>query len=254
MEILIGLLGGVLVGATGIGSGSLIAPLLVLSGYSPAAAVGTGLVSLICSKCTAAELHRRLGHWPSRHTITLTMGGLTGVATSWVGSRLFLRAFDLHWESYWKLILAGALLLTAASLQLPRPTNQKHGLYFNCADRPVLLYLIGTVVGVVVALTSAGSGGLLIPLLLWVTPWETQELAAISNVYGTAVGLASILLYAGNHFLDFRLILLVLAGVLPGVFLGVRLSRKTSRRIFARGIAIGAAYVACTLLIRTLLP
>ena len=45
-EIAFGLLGGTLIGATGIGSGSLLTPLLILAGYRPTVAVSTGLATL----------------------------------------------------------------------------------------------------------------------------------------------------------------------------------------------------------------
>ncbi len=255
MELLIGLLAGILVGATGIGSGSLIAPVLVLGGYTPATAVGTGLVAMICSKLTAAELHRRLGNWPPRHTITITLGGLSGVASTWAGSSssLCTGALHLHGESYWKFVLAAALLLAAVALQFSRQDTGIHrGLYFNCENRPVILYLIGASVAVVVTLTSAGSGGLLIPLLLWVTPWKPQELASTSNVFGTVVGLAGIAFYAHEHVQDLRLTLIVLTGVVPGVFVGVRFAGLISREMFARGVGVLTASIAGALLFRTL--
>lgn len=59
-EIVIGLLGGTLIGATGIGSGSLLTPLLILAGYEPSVAVGTGLATLIVSKL-AAKLSKASG-------------------------------------------------------------------------------------------------------------------------------------------------------------------------------------------------
>src|SRR5437899_5321242 len=77
--MLIGLAGGVLIGATGAGAGSLLTPLLILAGYRPALAVGTGMGSLFVSKLVGSVAHRRLGHWPGRIGWLVIVGGFVGV-------------------------------------------------------------------------------------------------------------------------------------------------------------------------------
>src|SRR5258706_16268842 len=114
IEVLIGLAGGLLIGATGIGSGSLIAPLLILGGYSPATAVGAGLISLVLSKLTATELHRQMGHLPQRNALPIVTGGLSGVALTWVGTLLLERGgghWNLGFETLVKISLGIGLLL-----------------------------------------------------------------------------------------------------------------------------------------------
>src|SRR5215468_6431483 len=79
-EIALGLLGGTLIGATGIGSGSLLTPLLILAGYKPSVAVSTGLATLIISKLAGSLAHRSLGNWPGRQGWFVVAGGVLGVA------------------------------------------------------------------------------------------------------------------------------------------------------------------------------
>ncbi|HZQ91053.1 MAG TPA: sulfite exporter TauE/SafE family protein [Terriglobales bacterium] len=247
IEVLIGLGGGLLIGSTGIGSGSLIAPLLILAGYSPATAVGAGLVSLVVSKLTATELHRQMGHLPGRRALPLVIGGLGGVALTALGTR-FVSRWDVQFETIMKLALGVGLLGVAATLLIPRSAGSQLRRASPFTGHPVLLLSLGAGVALVVALTSAGAGGLLIPALLIVTHWEPAELAAVSNFYGTAVGAASILLYVGYHSLNFPLIGLVLIGLLPGVLLGTRLSRRISRPWLTRGAGVVAGYLGCALL------
>src|SRR5512132_3025005 len=78
-EVFFGLLGGTLIGATGIGSGSLLTPLLILAGYRPSVAVTTGLATLIVSKLTGSIAHRSLGNWPGHRAWFVIAGGVLGV-------------------------------------------------------------------------------------------------------------------------------------------------------------------------------
>ena len=59
---LAGLLIGLLVGATGMGGGSLMTPLLVIAfGFNPTVAIGTDLLHGAIFKSVGAVRHRRLG-------------------------------------------------------------------------------------------------------------------------------------------------------------------------------------------------
>src|ERR1044071_5831896 len=82
-----GLLVGLLSGATGVGGGSLMTPLLVLLfGYSPTVAVGTDIVHGAIFKSFGAILHRRLGTVQARLSGWMLIGSapasLAGVAVS----------------------------------------------------------------------------------------------------------------------------------------------------------------------------
>jgi len=248
IEVLIGLAGGLLIGSTGIGSGSLIAPLLILAGYSPATAVGAGLVSLVLSKATATELHRQMGHLPWRSAAPLVTGGLLGVALTWLGIRL-VGHLHLGFETVVKAALGVGLLLVAATLLIPRKPLARQDSWDRLIGHPALLFALGAAVAIVVALTSAGAGGLLIPALLVITRWEPTELAAVSNFYGVAVGASSIFVYLAHNSLNLPLIAWVLLGLLPGVVLGTRLSRLISRPWLARGAGLVAGYLGCVLLL-----
>jgi uncharacterized membrane protein YfcA len=82
-----GLAVGLLVGATGMGGGSLLTPVLVLLfGFSPSVAVGTDLLHGACFKTVGALRHRRLGNVQARLSGWMFLGSgpasLAGVATA----------------------------------------------------------------------------------------------------------------------------------------------------------------------------
>jgi hypothetical protein len=92
-------------------------------------------------------------------------------------------------------------------------------------SRPALTVLVGAVVGLIVGMTSVGSGSLMIVLLMLVYPMLTSR-----RLVGTDLVQAVPLVAAAalGHVLvgDFRLglTLSILAGSIPGVLLGSRLS------------------------------
>lgn len=249
IEVLIGIAGGLLVGATGIGSGSLIAPLLIAAGHRPEAAVGSGLACLIVSKFTAAELHRELGHFPGRVAVPVIAGGLAGVVWTWAGTAL-LGHFTLHVGAFLQFAIGVVLLVVAATLVAPQSLAPRIRFPEHLRETPWMLFIAGAAIAVVVTLTSAGSGGLLLPILLLLTRWRTPELAAVSSLYGVIVGAAAIAVYIAHNSLDLALIANVMIGLLPGVVVGTALARMISRTLLARSAALVAGCLGCALLFK----
>jgi uncharacterized membrane protein YfcA len=244
-EIWIGLAGGLLIGATGTGAGSLMTPLLILAGVRPAIAVGTTLALLAASKTTGSLVHGRLGHWPGRDAWILVAGGAVGVAAAWIPAQNLLAASAEPWtRRMMAVMLLGIAAATAfqhsgVHLDRPRP---------DTAPRPAALVAAGGAVAAVMTLTSAGSGGLLVPLLLLTTPWSPRQLAAASNVFGCVAGVLGVVVHLGLGHFDSRTFAAVLLGVLPGVVAGALLSRRISRPTLALGMAVLAAALGIRLL------
>jgi uncharacterized membrane protein YfcA len=245
-EVLFGVLGGTLIGATGVGSGSLLTPLLIMAGYKPSVAVSTGLATLIVSKLTGAIAHHSLGNWPGRYGWIVVGGGVLGVmaigfatAGGFSPSELFVRR-------------AVAVSLFASSVAVwIRPGSPKRAEDGDgVAARPDVraLFLSGAITGGFVMLTSAGSGSLLVPLLLTVTAWGVPQLAATSNVFGWVAALLSLALHAGLGAFDTRLFLLVLLGLIPGVIAGVGVSPWIRRRAFTPVLSIFTLYLGFRLI------
>ena len=155
IEILIGLIGGILIGGTGAGVGSLITPLLILAGYRPAVAVSTGLGTLALSKLTGATLHHQLGNWPDRNVGIVVAGGAAGVVLTWLLTRSIVLTAAQQ-DSALKIMLGVTLVLAAISLQISNRDGH-HGLIRDLEHRPGVLFVIGALVAFIVATTAAGS-------------------------------------------------------------------------------------------------
>ena len=238
-EILLGLLGGTLIGATGVGSGSLLTPLLILAGYKPTVAVSTGLATLIVSKLAGSLAHRSLGNWPGRQGWFVVAGGILGVLVVTLIGRAGLSPSEL----FVRRAVALSLFATTVAVWL-RTQTREHG---ERAD-PRMLFITGAIVGGFVTLTSAGSGSLLVPLLLTITAWGVPQLAATSNLFGWIVALLSFALHVGTQNFDPHLFGLVLIGLAPGVAAGVFLSPWIERRSFAPALSLFTLYLAVQLI------
>lgn len=240
-EVLLGLLSGTLIGATGIGSGSLLTPLLIVAGYAPSVAVTTGLGTLIVSKLTGSIAHRSLGNWPGRRAWFVIAGGVAGVLVV----SLLSRAAVAPSERFIQRAVAVSLFATTITVCLRAEPAAKE--MERQADWKGL-FAAGLIVGGFVTLTSAGSGSLLVPLLLTVTAWGVPQLAATSNWFGWIAALLSFGLHVTQRTFDPHLFLLVLAGLVPGVIGGVFLSPMIERRSFAPALSLFTLYLAIQLI------
>jgi uncharacterized protein len=258
VEILLGLVGGVLVGATGSGFGTVITPILLLLGYRPSVAIGTMLGVLVATKFVGAVTHQQLGHWPRQHVWLLLAGGVGGAlvsgfaATSWMpaipgGNRLLER-------------FVGAALLGLATFIVGQELLKKYGrdpvilddIVPNTRPRggPMTLFAVGMGTGMAVTLTSAGSGSVLVPALALVTNWSTAQLAAASNLFGWVVGVIGVLLFSHAGAFAWPLFAKVLIGTLPGIYLGALVSRKITRQWLLRTVALVAVILGVRLIFR----
>jgi uncharacterized membrane protein YfcA len=111
----------------------------------------------------------------------------------------------------------------------------------------ILLLPIGAGVGTLQALTSGGSGSVLVPLLASTTDWTVAQMAAVSNLFGCVVGGLSVGMYLKLGNFNLELFFKVLLGVVPGIVAGGLLSRWISRGWYVRGIAAVTTYIGLRL-------
>ncbi len=222
LVVLFGLGVGILIGLTGIGGGSLMTPLLIIViGVQPVVAIGTDLAYGAVTKTVGGWRHLRRGTVDLGVSKWLAFGSVPGAVLGVV----LLERLDLDVTVVLTLvavalmIVALAVLARAAFVRRPREREQ-------VALDPrakVSAVAIGAVLGLLLGLTSVGSGALIGPaliLLFRLTP---------RRVVGTDVFHAAILLWAAGlaHWvggnIDFALMGTILLGSVPGVWIGAAL-------------------------------
>jgi len=227
---LAGLVVGLTVGVTGMGGGALMTPILVLLfGVDPLAAVSTDVVASLVMKPIGGAVHARRGtvhtgivRWLALGSVPAAFGGVLILKTLGEGEQLSNRLTTI----------LGVTLVIAAAAMTARVVLSAHRQWATLppADVPVRKWLtlgVGVVGGLVVGMTSVGSGSLMIVLLLTLYPRLSS-----SSLVGTDLVQAIPLVAAAalGHVLfgDLRLGLTgaLLVGAVPGVYLGARVSSK----------------------------
>lgn len=230
---------GFAIGLTGVGGGSLMTPLLLLFGYPAPVAIGTDLLYAAITKAGGAVAHHRAGNVDWSIVRLLALGSVptslivhaviaqTGFHDSPNFERLLTISLGLM------LIVTSIVLIYENKLVVRKPkksANSRATLIYR--QRHFLTLIMGVLLGVCVTLSSVGAGAFAAAVLL-VLYTQNSTVKVIGSDIAHAVPLTFIAglgyLFAG--YVDFKLLLSLLAGSLPAIALGSRLSSRIPERI-----------------------
>ncbi len=223
---------GLLVGLTGAGGGALMTPMLILLfGVTPSSAISSDLVAAVLMRPFGAAVHLRRG------TVNMRLVGLMvlgSVPMAFLGSYLLhlLGGGGVDDQAHVEIVLGAALLVGAAAMIVryildKRSGQLRLGTVTDVVVRPLPTILIGAVGGLIVGLTSVGSGSLMIVLLLFVYP-----LIGANQLVGTdltqAVPLTAAAALGALTFghVEFAVTASVAIGSVPAVLVGSFLSSR----------------------------
>ncbi|TDB89592.1 sulfite exporter TauE/SafE family protein [Actinomadura sp. KC216] len=244
----------IIVGLTGMGGGALMTPMLVtFFGVSPLAAVSSDLVAAAVMKPVGSAVHYRQGTIDMRLVGWLCAGSVPAAFSGVLLARALGHGGEV--EDIISKAMGAALMIAAVGLVLrgylsrragaaPGATEEKSegksgGTVPKVKVRPVPTVVVGAIGGLVVGITSVGSGSLIIVALLALYPAlkanqlvGTDLLQAVPLVFAAAIG----------HLLfgDFRMEVTaaLLVGSIPGVYLGSRISSRAPGGIIRRILTI----------------
>ena len=228
-----GLLVGFTVGLTGMGGGALMTPIMVIFfGVAPLAAVSSDLLVSLVMKPVGGMVHFRRGTVRMDLVRWLVVGS---VPAAFAGALLLRALGPAHVEPLLKRALGLALVAAAAAMVLRTRLARTRGVgpeHRLTTVRPLPTMAVGVFGGLIVGLTSVGSGSLMIVLLLVLYPGlSSAELVGTDLVQAIPLVAAAAL----GHVLfgDIRLGLTIslLVGALPGVYVGARLSARAPERV-----------------------
>jgi uncharacterized protein len=244
---------GFLVGLTGAGGGALMTPMLILLfGIKPSTAISSDLVAAVVMRPVGAFVHLRKGT-VNLHLVGWMVAGSVPMA--------FLGAYLLHLlgnaksdEHTIQILLGGALLVGAAAMLLRLAMDRRHGIartavVHDAAVRPVPTVLIGMVGGLIVGMTSVGSGSLMIVLLLFVYPMlGANQLVGTDLTQAVPLTVAAALGALAFGHVEFAVTTSLIIGSVPAVLVGSYLSSRAPDRYIRPAItfvilASGLKYV-----------
>ncbi|MET0137814.1 MAG: sulfite exporter TauE/SafE family protein [Sphingobium sp.] len=240
-----GLLVGVLVGLTGVGGGSLMAPILILLiGVAPATAVGTDLWFAAITKTVGGTVHHRYGDPDWQVVRRLACGSVpAAIVTLLLLSQLHMGQVK---QGLLMNLLGGALVLTAlatlswgairrAATSIP---PARAAAYHRV--QPALTVVAGAILGVLVSMTSVGAGALGATLLLALYPRRMTPARLVGTDIVHAVPLTMVAglghLWLGN--VNFTLLGSLLVGSIPGILIGSLLATRVSGAVIRPFLAL----------------
>jgi uncharacterized membrane protein YfcA len=227
--VIAGAVVGLLVGMTGMGGGSLMTPMLILIfGFDPKTAVGTDILHGAVFKSFGAVRHRQLGNVHGHLALWMLLGS---APLSLVGVEI-ASSFSDSTSSAMGRVVGGALIAGGIGFAA------KTFLRGHPDDAPLILarrqkliaVLIGATCGLVVGLTSVGSGTFFGLAMLLVFPLTAPK------IVGTDMLHAALLLWVAGtgHLLhgnvDLHAMGWLLVGSIPAVLVGSQLSVRVPER------------------------
>jgi uncharacterized membrane protein YfcA len=233
---------GVSVGLTGMGGGALMTPIMVMVfGVDPTSAVGSDLASSVAMKPFGAVVHHRARtvRWDIVRWLLPT-----AVPAGFAGAFL-LHLFGEGQQLQHRVKIAiGVALVLAVVGMFVRPLVARRRGAGSIDDpqtpvRKVPTLLVGLAGGLVVGMTSVGSGSLIVVMLMLIHPrLRANELVGTDLVQAIPLVAAAAL----GHLIigDAKLGLAgtVLIGAIPGIYAGAKLSSRAPSSVLRWALAI----------------
>lgn len=234
---------GTVVGMTGMGGGALMTPALIFLGVNPTAAVANDLVAAAIYKSVGASVHYREGSPNLRLAMWLGVGSVPcAFAGAFIVSAV---GGEGEQDSFVKVAIGYALLLAAGTYTLRLLVNLREvtrGTARHDTDpaiRPVPTMLVGAVGGLLVGITSVGSGSVIMVTLLLLYP-GLQAVALVGTDLVQAVPL--VLAAAVSHVIvtgiDWDVLVPLLVGSIPGIWFGSKIANRVPQMFIRRGIVL----------------
>ena len=262
---------GLLVGMTGAGGGALMSPMLILLfGVTPSTAISSDLVAAVVMRPIGAAVHLRARTVNLRLVRWMVFGSVPAA---------FLGAYLLHLMGNSKMAqtkievaLGVALLLGAAAMVLRlaldrRVGHTRTGAVHAVIARPLPTVVIGVVGGLIVGMTSVGSGSLMIVFMLFLYPTlGASQLVGTDLTQAVPLTLAAALGALAFGHVDVGVTASLVIGSVPAVYVGSLLSSSMPDRyirpaiafvIFASGlkyVGVGTTalgWILCSVLLAT---
>jgi uncharacterized membrane protein YfcA len=227
------------------GGGALMTPALLFLGVGEAATVVTAdLTAAAVYKTGGAIVHKREGSPNMRLAMWLMIGS---IPMALLGPHLVAWFTDDTEELNQVLVISigFALLLAAATyalrlyVNLRRVRSGTHVHDDNPAIRIVPTLLVGMLGGLLVGITSVGSGSVIMIALLMLYPGlSAVKLVGTDLVQAVPLVMAAAISNIFLHGMDWAILIPLVIGSVPGTILGATLAPRVPQSFIRRGIVV----------------
>ena len=248
--LIISALIGVVIGLTGMGGGALMTPALILVGIPPTAAVANDLVVNAVNKVIGAGVHWRHGKPNLKIAFWLILGS---VPTAYLGAWLVHAVGAEDVQGLLKNAI-GVTLIVASSAYFLRAFFEMSGRIRtgnnpNPPVKPVLTLLVGVIGGLMVGITSVGSGTVILMCIMLLYPTlAALRLVGTDLVQAVPLVIAAAIGHVMVTGVDWNLLVPLLIGGAIGTFFGSQFASRVPQGLIRRGITIVLAVTASAML------
>jgi uncharacterized membrane protein YfcA len=241
LEVIAGFLIALAIGMTGVGAGSITAPVLILFfAQSASDSITTALVFGTVVKVLAAPIYLFRGQINFRILGYLALGGLPGVLLG----TLLLASMNKASLNEPVLIIVGFTIVFSAGATLMRSRATElvsqpiKGKWLACLVAPI---------GMEVGFSSAGAGALGSVVLMRFTSLLPAQVVGTDLAFGLALSLFGGSLHVGMTGLPFAMVSKLLLGGIPGVLIGTQLASWLPPRKMRLALCVWLLYVGVQL-------
>jgi uncharacterized membrane protein YfcA len=215
--------------------------LILLFGVSPSSAISSDQVAAVLMRPIGALVHFRAGTVNLRLVRWMVLGS---VPAAFLGAYLLRLLGHAHAAQHKiETALGIALLVGAAAMVLRFVLDRRHGhtragLVRDVVPRPAITVAIGVIGGLIVGMTSVGSGSLMIVLLLFVYPTiGANQLVGTDLTQAVPLTLAAAVGALIFGHVEFGVTGSLIIGSVPAVLVGSLLSSTVPDRYVRPAIA-----------------
>ena len=236
---------GIVVGLTGMGGGALMTPALIFLGVGDTSTVVTAdLTAAAIYKSGGAIVHAKEG---SPHLDLAKWLIIGSVPMALLGPYLVAAVTDSQEELEYvlKMSIGFALLLAASTYALRLYINLRRvrggvpDADPNPPVRPIPTLLVGALGGLLVGITSVGSGSVIMVALLMLYPGlAAVRLVGTDLVQAVPLVLAAAISNIALHGLDWEILIPLVIGSVPGTLIGARIAPRVPQSFIRRGIVV----------------
>jgi uncharacterized protein len=220
--VTLGAVTGAMIATTGLGGGSLLTPALLFLGLPTTVLIGTDLTIASITKLGAGWRHHAQGMIEWKTVGWLALGSLpAGYLASLASVRV----------DFMLKLLSVALILTGISILERQRRNKGLEQTSPAWMQAIPLPIVGAIVGVLVGLTSVGSGAMMALALTFIRPKLTGARFAGTDVaHGVILSLVAAYGHAQRSGIDWSVVGWVLLGALPSAWIMAGLAPKMPER------------------------
>jgi len=227
VKVLVGFIVGILIGMSGVGGGVLLLPILIFGLKVPAlVAVGSDALFNFFTKVPAGLMHLKKETVRRKVVLALAVGSVPGSICG-VNALMYIRHVYGEGVNHFIKTAVGVLLIIIPLLLLLQRRIEE-----RVANRPPTMrgfagmVGIGAIAGVLVGMTSVGSGSIIMMLLLLFYSFPPKVNVGTDIVHAVILTGVTGFLHFRFGNVDPRLVLTLLIGSIPGGLIGSYLSTR----------------------------